>query len=346
VPFRHRFFYTHLFFEGEQMFKSRWLKASAYVGLMSVAVVFGLVQMSEAAGTSPWWEKPGSYLYYNDTNVGIGTSTPSQALNVKGTVLIENTGSGSLQLRPSTSGGDSFVIEHPLTTGDVYIRSTANGQNDGDILMNDVGGGKVGIGTASPDHKLSVTGDFRVSGTSYLSNLTLTDGSDITGLDILRGYNDLRLQGDPTGGTDLYIAADGKVGVGTTSPATHLHTSGALRADDNNVLYTDGTSNDDVIFRNDGSYWYLAPWGTNATNETIIVGGGSSTNLTVTGGVKAEGGAPGAGGANNNGYAFGGNGGDNDSGMFSSADGQVDFYADNELKMRVTAGDICIGNCD
>ena len=55
--------------------------------------------------------------------------------------------------------------------------------------------------------------------------------------------------------------------------------------------------------------------------------------LTVNGGVQARGGAPAAGA----GYAFTGNGGDNDSGMFSSADGQVEFYGNNVERMRIAA---------
>lgn len=55
--------------------------------------------------------------------------------------------------------------------------------------------------------------------------------------------------------------------------------------------------------------------------------------LTVNGGVQARGGAPAAGA----GYAFTGNGGDNDSGMFSSADGQVEFYGNNVERMRIAS---------
>ena len=58
-----------------------------------------------------------------------------------------------------------------------------------------------------------------------------------------------------------------------------------------------------------------------------------SAKLTVNGGVQARGGAPAAGA----GYAFTGNGGDNDSGMFSSADGQVEFYGNNVERMRIAS---------
>lgn len=67
-------------------------------------------------------------------------------------------------------------------------------------------------------------------------------------------------------------------------------------------------------------------------NSSGNVGIGTSSpgvSLQVTGGIRARGGAPGANGVNNNGYAFSGNSGDTDGGMFSSADGTVDFYTDS-----------------
>jgi len=68
------------------------------------------------------------------------------------------------------------------------------------------------------------------------------------------------------------------------------------------------------------------------------VGIGTTTptgKLTVNGGVRARGGAPGANGANDNGYSFSLNGGDTDGGMFSSADGQVEFYGNGTERMRI-----------
>ncbi len=59
--------------------------------------------------------------------------------------------------------------------------------------------------------------------------------------------------------------------------------------------------------------------------------------LHVVGGVRARGGAPGSTGVNDNGYAFSGNSGDNDSGMFSSADGQIEFYTNAIERIRINA---------
>ena len=66
-------------------------------------------------------------------------------------------------------------------------------------------------------------------------------------------------------------------------------------------------------------------------------------SLDVNGGIRARGGAPGALGANNRGFAFNAPG-DNDSGMFSSADGQLEFYSNNSERMRIAPnGNVGIG---
>lgn len=75
-----------------------------------------------------------------------------------------------------------------------------------------------------------------------------------------------------------------------------------------------------------------------ATNNRVGIGTTSpSCSLQVNGGIRARGGAPGAAGVSNNGYAFSGNGGDNDSGMYSSADGRLEFYTNNAECMRITS---------
>ena len=67
------------------------------------------------------------------------------------------------------------------------------------------------------------------------------------------------------------------------------------------------------------------------------------TSLEVKGGIRARGGAPGAGGVNDSGYAFNSNGGDTDSGIFSSANGQLEFYTDAAERARVTSAGLGVG---
>lgn len=79
-------------------------------------------------------------------------------------------------------------------------------------------------------------------------------------------------------------------------------------------------------------------------NGPVGIGTNGTSKLIVNGGVRARGGAPGLDGASDNGYAFSGNNGDTDSGMFSSANGQLEFYANNSERMRISSvGRVGIG---
>ncbi len=82
----------------------------------------------------------------------------------------------------------------------------------------------------------------------------------------------------------------------------------------------------------------------NASGQTFTGGTNTFAGAVHANVFRARGGSPGALGANNNGYAFIGNGGDIDSGLFSSADGQMEFYGNNTERMRITSsGNVGIG---
>ena len=88
-------------------------------------------------------------------NVGIGTNTPTEKLDVAGRVRIR----GGVDLWPPT-GGTINSHMHYGPNGDWYIRS-ANAS--GRIILQDAGG-NVGIGTDSPTEKLDVAGRIRIRG--------------------------------------------------------------------------------------------------------------------------------------------------------------------------------------
>jgi hypothetical protein len=82
----------------------------------------------------------------------------------------------------------------------------------------------------------------------------------------------------------------------------------------------------------------------NSDGNVGIGANSPACSLQVNGGIRARGGAPGALGVNNNGFGFSGNSGDVDGGMYSSADGQIEFYTDAVERMRITsAGNLGIG---
>ncbi len=152
--------------------------------------------------------------YFNG-NVGIGTSSPAARLSLgsdnANTKLALWQGSGANDLMGFGIGPGQFRL-HLHHSGNRF--SFLNAPN-GTEIMTILGSGNVGIGTSSPSERLHVNGNIR-----------LADDRSIFGLDQLMGYNDLRLYGDANGGPDLFIAANGNVGIGTGSPSQRLHVEG------------------------------------------------------------------------------------------------------------------------
>ena len=69
----------------------------------------------------------------------------------------------------------------------------------------------------------SITGNTTITG-----NLTLSGTGDIFSLDLLQGTDDLRFRGSANRTeNDLYITADGLIGIGTNTPNSKLHVIGA-----------------------------------------------------------------------------------------------------------------------
>ena len=106
------------------------------------------------------WTPSGSNTYFNSGNVGIGTM-PSAKLHISGgDMLLQNSGSGypSLYFK-DVSGSNSLKFDYNSiihSGGHMYLRSGSGGN----LLINDAAGtgGNVGIGTSSPDAKLTVKG--------------------------------------------------------------------------------------------------------------------------------------------------------------------------------------------
>lgn len=94
-------------------------------------------------------------------NVGIGTTTPTEELEVIGTIKVEELKLGSNTLQFSSNGLSRTDGDLRLQTADTVIRGTDTTYIDPsnfNTIINVQNAGKVGIGTFSPSEKLTVEG--------------------------------------------------------------------------------------------------------------------------------------------------------------------------------------------
>ncbi|RME53840.1 MAG: hypothetical protein D6795_04895, partial [Deltaproteobacteria bacterium] len=209
-------------------------------------------------------------------NVGIGTSAPSQKLHVSGNLRVtgayydsSNTSGSNGQVLTSTGSGTKWVNPASISDGDWVVA--------GSNMYAGVSG-NVGIGTASPAQKLHVSGgDLRVgdvtnvrvqihstgSGNSGYSNLYLTNAATGSGnaqiwkyaagatswggsasLNIYNSNGPIAFH-PANRANAMFIAANGAIGMGTTSPTQKLHVVGNIRVtgayyDSSNAAGTNG----------------------------------------------------------------------------------------------------------
>ena len=219
----------------------------ASFGLLGTADVVNHLYM--AHGASPWSSKLGLYVKANGYT-GIGTTTPSQKLEVNnGNLLVKN---GNLYMKGTANDAGDLIFQNGTSGQLARIWSNndgnsglflSSGDNTSDITISS--DGKIGIGTWTPSTKLEVKGDISNSTgsggtlTLYGNNVTRRNrvilGADQDGAFLKSKWN--------TGGTDaisfrnsageksMIIDKTDNVGIGTNNPdGWKLAVNGNIRA--------------------------------------------------------------------------------------------------------------------
>lgn len=227
-------------------------------------------------------------------NVGVGTSTPNQKLEVAGWIELGNQTEG-------VTGTEGSIRYHSVSKVIQYFDGTtwvdllpASAAGDDDWLFSGVNlyngnTGNVGIGTTSFTEKVNIGGDLRVLGSGSTIGLTNVangaiivdntlgiDGNEIM-FDIQANIGTVGAQDvvfHTNGGAKMTLAANGNFGIGITPPQQKLHVAGNARISGiasgaNGAIVRTNTSGDLLV--------------TNLTGSTSDVLLGNGTFGTPTG---------------------------------------------------------------
>jgi len=218
---------------------SAYFQGLVGIGTTSPTSTFSIQGTSSAATTNLLTVASSSgaslFIILANGNIGIGTSTPSNPLEVNGNGYFAGnltaaniTATGTLTV--SGAASSTFAGSINSNSGNLVLQSNGTGNN---ILLNAYGG-KIGIGTSTLSNAFEVNGNGYFAGsfkagnitaTGTLSALLATATSTLSG-GLTVGNNAAFVVNQLATANSLFVAGNGNVGFGTSTPTNKFEVLG------------------------------------------------------------------------------------------------------------------------
>ena len=171
----------------------------------------GSTWASVATGSNYWTASGGNIYNNTGTNVGVGTTTPGDKLEVNGNIRLTNT--GTILAAPSTTGSAYSVT---VRAGDPYVPVGGSGGSVNILATNNMPSGGSGYGNLGPSGNINIT-----SGSGYNTaggNINITAGQTSCWALTGNSHSDVNIQGGANlvaaDAASINIQGGGTVGVG------------------------------------------------------------------------------------------------------------------------------------